>query len=350
MEISTTSIQDIETKLLQLKSLVDKQLITEDDFKAAKSQALQQFIQPTFSTHQPLANSTPTRTTTSLSATQVPLPSQVPLVSPVSLPSPIHLNPITPSKQEDVINTDTNIKQFLETKVADSSFTMDDSISETETQIDNTMIAKVDEMINENETVTTAHNVDISHIVKSNFSQEKLKDIDNLSVDEFWSILLQLEIPEGDFYPPPDDMVEPIREPFAIECSFFASLIDNDKTSGLKRGASVALRAFHLPLYHKKLSIPWTLERTVLSQSDIYTKSEVAKLIWHCPYQGCNVVKLWFIVNPQVIKVCKTPLRTNKAKSLVKRLMLNSIATNNTFSFNEYAVIEIIADQRAHTY
>lgn len=168
------AFEDVETKLQQLKTLVERDLITEEDFKKAKKLALQQFIQPS----RPIVKSTPNirRATPILSQTHN-----------ISLPSPI-LETCTQAKQdlntsiklnESTVNNLPSlkeIKEFLNTDHKESSFTLDDSFTEQSNAYSKTKLCpKVEEINDEEGTISTVQTVDISTIVDSKFDKDTFK-------------------------------------------------------------------------------------------------------------------------------------------------------------------------------
>ena len=119
-----------------------------------------------------------------------------------------------------------------------------------------------------------------------------------MNVDEFWSILLQVEIPEGIFYPPAEDMTEISRDAFVIPKDILLPLFEehSEKRIGFKSGASIVLRSFFPTMYNNKIKIPWCIHRTNISSSaGIYHKPDIAKIQWYCPWKECEVTKTWFI-------------------------------------------------------
>jgi hypothetical protein len=57
---------------------------------------------------------------------------------------------------------------------------------------------------------------DISIETEDKFGSNELKPIEEMTSDEIWSILLLVDIPEGDYFPPPKKMQEIQREPFPL--------------------------------------------------------------------------------------------------------------------------------------
>src|SRR5690606_38790676 len=81
-----------------------------------------------------------------------------------------------------------------------------------------------------------------------------------------------------------------------------------------------------------------------------YSKVDVARLDWTCNNERCSVFKTWYILDPRLIKYCKSALAKPNAQLFIKTLCMNNIKENNKFNMNEYAVIEVVAVQRSHTH
>ena len=133
-----------------------------------------------------------------------------------------------------------------------------------------------------------------------NNSEEKEKkdvinSISDLTVAQFWSIILQTPIPEGKYYPLPSDMVEPVRKPFILPKPLIDSLIDPEATNGFKSGASVVLRAYH-PKTFGGLQLPWCILKMFRTTSIRYEKAESITITFYCPWHGCKVQKKWFCI------------------------------------------------------
>lgn len=80
--------------------------------------------------------------------------------------------------------------------------------------------------------------------------------IKEATVSQFWSLVLQTPIPEGEFYPRPENAREVVRLPFLIHKSLIDTLIDDSKEHGMKSGAGLALKAYHKEVF-EGLQIPW---------------------------------------------------------------------------------------------
>jgi len=138
-----------------------------------------------------------------------------------------------------------------------------------------------------------------------------LKGLEELSEDDFWSMVLQTPIPSGLYYPLPEDMQEQLRKPFFFSKSVMNTLIDNTHSNGLKSRASIVLQAYHMSVY-KTLKIPWCIHRVYWSGANKRKIKQLGFIDFYCPWQGCGVFKRWCIFDGNIVKTtlkseAKTP-------------------------------------------
>jgi hypothetical protein len=62
------------------------------------------------------------------------------------------------------------------------------------------------------------------------------------------------------------------RDPFWIYKDIIKSIVDTNLKNGFKEGASLLLKAYHLPTFGE-LQIPWCIEKVNFTTSSKYTKA-----------------------------------------------------------------------------
>lgn len=202
--------------------------------------------------------------------------------------------------------------------------------------------------------ITVADVADVSKQLQQTFIDKEipLKTLDELSVDEFWSILLQVEIPEGMFYPPPNNMNETVREPFFIPKALLSSLFEQsteDNKIKFKEGASIVFRSFFPAIYDNKIKIPWCIKRSTISTSCTYFKADIAKINWYCPWEECEVTKTWYIYDIPTNRKLKLSQRVSKRENVEKiRILKEFLAKSSVLSNDSYVVVEVIGLQHQH--
>jgi hypothetical protein len=187
--------------------------------------------------------------------------------------------------------------------------------------------------------------LNISKILANTFGTAPLKSINELTEDEFWSICLGMHIPEGPYYPLPENMIEHNRDPFFIAKSIVDILLETEKENGMKTGASAVLACFH-PQIFAKLRIPWCLYKVNRSQSSLYQKPDFLRIDWYCPWTSCNVTKRWYLVDCDALKN-KHIRMSGKGLTRIKNRMLKQLQSSNCPDEN-VGVIEIMDNERSH--
>jgi hypothetical protein len=126
--------------------------------------------------------------------------------------------------------------------------------------------------------------LDVAEVLKESFQNNALHDFEALTSAQFWSIVLGEHIPEGDYYPAPEQIREAIRKPFFIQKDLIDLLLECQKENGMKNGTSTALASFHTPV-HDELPIPWCIRKINVTKSDNtkYHKNEFVRIDWYCP-------------------------------------------------------------------
>lgn len=188
---------------------------------------------------------------------------------------------------------------------------------------------------------------DVSKELQTSFQMEQLKTYDQMTSDEMWSILLLSDIPEGDYYPIPEKMVELQREPFFIkqelvqEAMYTPSILPNvDEKWGYKPGTSVLFKGLHQP-HLGKLFIPWCIQNSTIANPSIYKKNEFSRIDWYCPWFGCGVQKTWFLLHSILQR--KKPAKENYVNYKKWELLQSFINNQKQIPHGYYLVIEVVS-------
>ena len=178
---------------------------------------------------------------------------------------------------------------------------------------------------------------------------ETTTDVGSLTVDQFWSLVLQTPIPEGKYYPLPEDATETARIPFTISKALISSLISEEVQCGLLQGASIVLRTFHSKVFG--LSIPWCIEKTFRSDSAKYAKATELTIDFYCPWNSCEVLKRWIFVDPELLQNEIKKKRLTTDVNIIKRAQLQRFVDAGVpVPADSFVVVEILGQTATHTH
>ena len=175
----------------------------------------------------------------------------------------------------------------------------------------------------------------------------KSVSLEDLSVDVYWSLILQEYIPEGNYYPRPSNMIEVSWDPFWIYKDIIKSIVDTNVKNGFKEGASLLFKAYHAPTFGE-LQIPWCIDKVHFTTSSKYTKAEYCRIDFYCPWKSCSVRKRWFLLKQKLIKKSKNQPKT--AINLAKVQAIEKLLYYTSYPNKSYAVVEIICQSVEHTH
>jgi hypothetical protein len=363
---------NILDQLQQLQGCLKASLITQEDYNVQKEKLLavqlesaKYVLQSTpITTSEPLSNLdlspiTPlfskntmskTRTNSIVNSVPVSTGSSPEVVTSISTSNTADIGQNKLNKQEDIIAKEA-LHRFIDTTPTRGSFvdcnTSFEFIPEVNPKVEILLVDSPEDGCQ----VAVSPTLDVSVQLNESFSDPStpLVQLEELTPQQFWSIVLMIDVGEGQYYPDPNTMYEQTRDPFFIPKKLIKSILSDEKANGLESGASVMLKGYHTPVL-KTLHVPYCIYKVHRSNGNqMYHKMDICRIDWYCPWKTCAVRKRWFIVDPeQVVKRTRKVTfrsRVNEEKErLCEKLLQMEIPEKS------YPVLEVLGGCLQHTH